>query len=121
MLHAGAVGGTGLFIDGNHNWSINTGSGRTPLLRPFYQQLVKGRRVLVADDVRNTGQVTAECVRLLREAGGTPIAVLCICDRLESIVDPGVPVFPLVHYPAPPNYPAGECPLCRAGKPITRF
>ena len=35
--------------------------GRTPTLRPFYQHLVKGRRVLLADDVRNTGQTVAAC------------------------------------------------------------
>src|SRR3954470_11933015 len=96
-------------------------SGRQPLLRPFYQQLVRGRRVLIADDVRNTGQVTAKCAELIREAGGTPLALVCICDRLESIADPGVPVIALVEYPAPPNYPSAECPLCKAGKPITRF
>ena len=80
--------------------------GKTPSLRPFYQHLVKGRRVLLADDVRNTGQMVAECADRIREAGGTVLAVVCICDRLESIADPGVPVYPLVEYPAPPNYPA---------------
>ena len=95
--------------------------GKPPSLRPFYQRLVKGRRVLLADDVRNTGQTVAQCADLVREAGGTVLAVACICDRLEAIADPGVPVYTLVDYPAPPNYPAGDCPLCRAGKPITRF
>ena len=56
-----------------------------------------------------------------RWGSGTVLAVVCICDRLEAIADPGVPVYPLVQYPAPPNYPAADCPLCRAGKPITRF
>jgi orotate phosphoribosyltransferase len=96
-------------------------SGKTPSLRPFYQHLVKDRRVLLADDVRNTGQTVAQCASLIREAGGTVLAVVCICDRLEAIADPGVPVYALVQYPAPPNYPATECPLCKAGKPITRF
>ena len=96
-------------------------SGKTPSLRPFYHHLVKDRRVLLADDVRNTGQMVAQCASLIREAGGTVLAVVCICDRLEAIADPGVPVYALVQYPAPPNYPATECPLCKAGKPITRF
>jgi orotate phosphoribosyltransferase len=95
--------------------------GKTPVLRPFYRRLVDGSRVLIADDVRNTGQMVAGCADLVRESGGTVVAVVCICDRLEAIADPGVPVFPLVEYPAPPNYPASDCPLCRAGKPITRF
>jgi orotate phosphoribosyltransferase len=95
--------------------------GKTPTLRPFYQHLVKGRRVLLADDVRNTGQTVAACADLIREAGGTVLAVVCICDRLEAIADPGVPVIALVEYPAPPNFAAAACPLCRAGKPITKF
>ena len=96
-------------------------NGKTPYLRPFYQRLVKDRRVLITDDVRNTGQMVAKCADLVREAGGTVLAVVCICDRLEAIADPGVPVYPLIQYPAPPNYPAADCPLCKAGQPITRF
>ena len=96
-------------------------NGKAPYLRPFYQRLVKDRRVLIADDVRNTGQMVAKCAELVREAGGTVLAVACICDRLEAIADPGVPVYPLIQYPAPPNDPAADCPLCRAGTPITRF
>ena len=95
--------------------------GKTPSLRPFYQQLVKGKRVLLADDVFNTGQTIAECADRVRDAGGTVVAVVCICDRMESIADPGVKVYPLVEYAAPPNYPAAECPLCHAGKAITTF
>ena len=90
-------------------------------MRPFYRSVVAGKRVLVADDVRNTGQMAAQCADRIREAGGTVLAVVCICDRLESIADPGAPVYPLVEYPAPPNYPAAECPLCKVGVGITVF
>ena len=34
-------------------------AGRKLTLRPFYRTVVAGRRVLVADDVRNTGQTFA--------------------------------------------------------------
>ena len=95
--------------------------GKSPSLRPFYQQLVKGRRVLLADDVRNTGQTVALCADRVREAGGSVVAVACICDRMEAIAEAGVPVFPLIEYAAPPNYPVADCPLCRAGTPITAF
>ena len=95
--------------------------GKTPSLRPFYQQLVKGRRVLLADDVRNTGQMIAACADEVRAAGGTVVGIVVICDRMEAIADPGAPVFPLIEYPAPPNFPSTECPLCQAGKPITVF
>src|SRR5689334_10813678 len=83
-------------------------------LSDFYRQQVRGRRVLIVDDVRNTGQTLARCVELAREAGGTVIATAQIYDRMESIVDAGVPNYPLAEYRAPANYPASDCPLCRS-------
>lgn len=96
-------------------------SGKQPVLRPFYQRLVRDRRVLLADDVRNTGQTLARCAGQVREAGGTVVGAVVICDRLEAIAPFEPPIYALVEYPAPPNYPADDCPLCRAGRPITTF
>jgi orotate phosphoribosyltransferase len=90
-------------------------------LRDFYRREIKGKRVLLADDVRNTGGTFGRCAALVKEAGGTVVATVEICDRLESIVELGVPNIPLVEYKAPENFSAGACPLCRAGTPITRF
>ena len=42
-------------------------------------------------------------------------------DRCEAITELGVPNISLAEYRAPENYPAAECPLCKAGTPITRF
>jgi orotate phosphoribosyltransferase len=90
-------------------------------LRAFYQHEVKGKRVLLADDVRNTGQTLARCAALVQAAGGTVIATVEICDRCEAIADLGVPNIALVEYRAPDNYTAADCPLCKAGAAITRF
>ncbi|OFW07027.1 MAG: hypothetical protein A3I61_03320 [Acidobacteria bacterium RIFCSPLOWO2_02_FULL_68_18] len=90
-------------------------------LTRFYQQLVSGRRALVVDDVRNTGQTQARCVDLVQRAGGTVLATAEIYDRMEAIVSAGVPNVALAEYRAPDNVPAGECPLCRAGVPVTAF
>jgi orotate phosphoribosyltransferase len=92
-----------------------------PVLRGFYASRMAGRRVLLADDVRNTGKTFQRCAELVRAAGGTVLASAQICDRLEAVVDIGVPNFALVEYPAPENYAASECPMCRAGEPITSF
>ena len=98
-----------------------TDPARGLTLRSFYCGLMAGRRVLLADDVRNTGQTFERCAALIKEAGGTPIATVQIYDRLESIIDLGVPNYALAEYRASDNYPAGDCPLCRAGKPVTTF
>ena len=90
-------------------------------LRTFYRAELKGKRVLLADDVRNTGETFGKCAALVREAGGTVLATAEIYDRCESIVDVGVPNIALADYKTPENYKAGECPLCKAGVPITTF
>ena len=90
-------------------------------LRDFYSREVKGRRVLLADDVRNTGETLARCAALLTEAGATVVATVEIYDRMEAVVTLAVPNIALAECKAPGNYPATDCPLCKSGVPITRF
>ena len=90
-------------------------------LRAFYRQLLKDQRVLLADDVRNTGETFARCAALVREAGGTVVATVEIYDRCEAITDIGVPNIALAEYKAPENFKASQCPLCAQKVPITRF
>ncbi len=90
-------------------------------LRNFYRSEIRGKRVLLADDVRNTGETFAKCAALAMAAGATVVATVEIYDRLEPVVELGVPNFALVDYTAPDNYRVSECPLCKAGVPITRF
>jgi orotate phosphoribosyltransferase len=90
-------------------------------LRPFYRRAIQGKRVLLADDVRNTGETFGTCAALIKDAGGTLVATMEIYDRMEAIVDVGAVNIALAEYKAPDNYAAPECPLCKAGVPITRF
>jgi orotate phosphoribosyltransferase len=90
-------------------------------LRDFYQRELTGKRVLLADDVRNTGETFAACAGLVQSAGGALVATIEIYDRCEAVVDLPVPNIALAEYQAPENYQAAECPLCREGMPITRF
>jgi len=90
-------------------------------LRQAYVQELKGKHVLLADDVRNTGETLARCATLARDAGATVLATAEIYDRLEAITDAGVPNIALAEYKAPDNFRASECPLCKAHVPITRF
>ena len=90
-------------------------------LRTFYRHELAGRRVLLADDVRNTGETFARCAALVQEAGGVVVATIEIYDRCEAITDLGVPNVSLAEHRASENYSAGDCPLCAQRVPITRF
>jgi orotate phosphoribosyltransferase len=100
-------------------FAAEPGGGHT--LSRFYREQIADRRVLLVDDVRNTGQTLVRCAALVRESGGTLIATAEICDRMEAVVDVGVPNVPLAEYKAPENYPAATCPLCAGGIPINTF
>ena len=90
-------------------------------LRPFYRDELRGKRVLLADDIRNTGETFARCAALVMAAGATVLATVEIYDRMEAITELGVPNFALAEYRAAENYRAAECPMCKAGVPVTRF
>ena len=67
------------------------------------------------------GKTFQRCAELVRQAGGTVLATVEICDRMEAIVDAGVPNYALAEYKAPENFAAADCPMCKAGEPITSF
>lgn len=100
-------------------FSVDPHSGHT--LSRFYQKQVLGRKVLLVDDVRNTGQTFTRCAALVRESGGTVVATAEIYDRMEAVSDAGVPNYALAEYKATENYAAADCPMCKDGTPIAAF
>ncbi len=110
------------FAPFNYDPSTSLGAGPGGFtLRPFYRAELKGKRVLLADDIRNTGETFARCAALVKEAGGTVVATVEIFDRCEPNVDVGVPNVALAEYRAPENFKVDQCPLCVERVPITRF
>ncbi len=100
-------------------FTLDADCGHT--LTRYYAKLVAGKKALLVDDVRNTGQTLAFCAELVRKAGGTVLATAEIYDRMEAVVDATVPNIALAEYKAPDNTPGEHCPLCKAGVPITTF
>ena len=95
--------------------------GPREALSAFYGRVVQGARVLLVDDVRNTGQTFQHCAGLIAAAAGTVICTAQIVDRGEAVVTLPVPNVALVEYPAPENHAAAACPLCAQGLPVTAF
>ena len=91
------------------------------VIREFYKSILDGKRVLLVDDVRNTGKTFERAKALIEAAGGHVIATAEIYDRMESIVDLGVPNIALAEYKAPDNNLVADCPMCRAKQPIAAF
>ena len=94
------------------------------LLRRGYDQLVSGRKVLVVDDMVNTGLSIRQTIEAVRAAGGQVVAAasLVFVGRFDT-QDLGVDdYFYLLHYDVPTGWPPEECPLCRDGVPVdTRY
>jgi orotate phosphoribosyltransferase len=88
-----------------------------------YDRLVAGKRVLVVDDVVNTGQSIRQTVAAVREAGGEVLAAGALVDR--GNVDAAALDVPeyvyLMEYDIP-DWRAADCPLCKAGVAVnTRY
>lgn len=84
-----------------------------------YDQLVRGKRVLVVDDVVNTGLSVRQTSDAVKAAGGNVVAAACLVHRGNvDAAGIGVPEYTyLLEYDIP-NWPAAECPLCKSGVPV---
>lgn len=91
--------------------------GKMILRRGF--KLDRGDRVLVVEDVTTTGGSAQEVVDLARSSGGKVVGVGAIIDRSGGRVRFGVPLKSLAKLNIETFQP-DNCPLCRAGEPITR-
>jgi len=99
---------------------ISIPDGLSPALNGLSMQVGRYPAAGRVDEVV-ASETFARANAAIEAAGGTVIATAEICDRLESVVDVGVPNFALADYRAPENYPAANCPLCQAGLEVTAF
>ena len=80
--------------------------------------LEPGERVLVVDDVLTSGGSVRDSIDAVRRAGGEPVGVAVMVDRAHGSVDFGLPFFAATEVEME-TYEATDCPLCRAGVPLT--
>jgi orotate phosphoribosyltransferase len=88
-------------------------------LRRGYDKLVAGKRVLVVEDILNTGGSVKDAVAAVRAAGGTVVAVGALVNRgAITAGDVGVPALTALFAVALDAWDAATCPLCRDGVPV---
>lgn len=84
----------------------------------FAEQLA-GKRVLVVEDLLNTGDTVKKVIAQVRERGGNVIGVSVVCNRgSETAVSLDVPRLEQLASVDFKAYDAGECPLCADAIPI---
>ena len=95
----------------------NPSGGMT--LRRGYDKLVAGKRVLVVEDVLNTGGSARDAIAAVRAAGGNVVALAALVNRGGvTAADLDVPgLVALLDVPLE-AFDAASCPLCRDGVPV---
>ncbi len=81
--------------------------------------LETGEKVLVIEDVVTRGTSVREVCRVVEEAGGVVAGVGSIIDRTSDTGDLPHPLRALARVEVATWQP-DDCPLCRAGEPLTR-
>jgi orotate phosphoribosyltransferase len=89
------------------------------VLHRGYDRVVSGKRVLIVDDIVNTGLSLRETGEAVRDAGGQVVGAACLVSR-GNVAAAGLGVGRFVylleyHIPA---WPESACQLCRTGVPI---
>jgi orotate phosphoribosyltransferase len=93
------------------------------VLRRGYDQVVSGKRVLVVDDIVNTGLSLRQTAEAVRGARGEVIGAACLVNRGNvDAVGLGLDRFVYLLEYKIPAWPASACPLCQTSVPInTRY
>ena len=93
------------------------------ILRRGYDHLVAGKRVLVVDDIVNTGHSIRQTIEAVRGAGGNAVIAGALVNRGNvDAAGLGIAEFLYLLEYRIPSWPAAECKLCRDGVPVnTRY
>jgi len=101
-------------------YAEKTEDGNSFIIRRGYDKLVRGKRVLVVEDVLNTGGSAKKVVEAVRGAGGNVIGLGAICNRggvrVQDVGD--VPLLVTLVNLNFETWDESDCPFCRKNIPI---
>ena len=98
---------------------VRTDAGEVFQLKRRYDEAVAGRRVLVVDDIINTGHSTGLVLKAVKAAGGDVIAVATWINRGNVGAEAfGVDTFIHLDEVDLPSFPAARCELCSQSVPV---
>jgi orotate phosphoribosyltransferase len=93
--------------------------GEEFVIKRGYEKIVSGKRVLVVEDVLNTGGSVIKTIQAVRNAGGEVVAVGALCNRGGVTAEQlGIPHLVSLLDVTMDAWPEAECPLCVQGVPI---
>lgn len=92
--------------------------GKMTLRRGF--QISPQEKVLVTEDVITTGGSVKEVIKVIKNIGAQLVGVASLVNRNPGINFGDAPFHSLLKV-TPPVYQPEECPLCKAGVPITQL
>lgn len=98
----------------------NTKIEKPQVFKRGYDALIKGKRVLVVEDLTTTGASVKKVVDQVRLAGGTVAAVMVMVNRNPKEVNDKMmhaPFYALAIFKAD-AYDPNDCPLCKKNTPI---
>jgi orotate phosphoribosyltransferase len=87
--------------------------------RAGFMQHITNKRVLVVEDLLNTGGSVEKTCRLVEQSGGTLVAASVVCNRgASTAASLQVPELHTLATVKMDVYEAEGCPLCAEGRPI---
>ncbi len=103
------------FLDPKAKVAYATPSPAGPTVAPQIEDLVRGRRILLVDNIIRSGETMTAFVQLLGQYGGEIVGIATLWNLSQPEID-GHPVFGLLNT-SYQVYVDGACPMCAAGSP----
>lgn len=98
----------------------NLPGGNNQVFKRGYDKLLKGKKVLVVEDITTTGGSVKKVIESVRKAGGEVVAVCVLVNRDPDNINSqtiGAPFFPLAEIKMQ-AWEEADCPLCQKNVPI---